>query len=95
MARDRSRITPIEVRIAPAALALVKRAAEIEGQGVSEFITAAAQQAARRTIKQARIIRLSVEDQRAFAEVVLNPPPPTSALMRAAKAYRTLIKASR
>jgi uncharacterized protein (DUF1778 family) len=95
MPRDPSRTARIEARIAPGALALVKRAAAIQGRSVSDFMIAAAQEAAHRTIEEAQIIRLAVEDQRAFAEAILNPPAPASALVRAAKAYRALVKASR
>jgi uncharacterized protein (DUF1778 family) len=42
-----------------------------------------------------QIIHLSVEDQRAFAEAILNPPPPSPGLRRAFEAYRKLIKTSR
>ncbi|HEY2136670.1 MAG TPA: DUF1778 domain-containing protein [Xanthobacteraceae bacterium] len=95
MPQDRNRTARIEARIAPAGLALVKRAAEMQGRSVSDFMVAAAQEAAHRAIEEAQIIRLSVEDQRAFAEAILHPPQPTPSLVRAAKAYRALVKASR
>ena len=94
MARESNRTSRIEARIAPDALAIVKRAAEIQGRSVSDFVVAAAQEAANRAIEEAQIVRLSVEDQRAFAEAILNPPAPASALLRAAEAYRSLIKVS-
>jgi uncharacterized protein (DUF1778 family) len=94
MTKEPTRTARIEARIAPDALAVVKRAAEITGRSVSDFMVAAAQEAASRTIEETQIIRLSVEDQRAFAEAILNPPPPASGLLRAAEAYRSLIKAS-
>jgi uncharacterized protein (DUF1778 family) len=92
--QEPTRTARIEARIAPDALAVVKRAAEITGRSVSDFVVAAAQDAANRTIEETQIIRLSVEDQRAFAEAILNPPEPTPGLLRAAEAYRSLIKAS-
>ena len=97
MAQEPARTARIEARIAPEALAVrgVKRAAEITGRSVSDFIVAAAQEAANRTIEETQIVGLSVEDQRAFAEAILNPPPPSSGLVDAAAAYRKLIKASR
>ncbi len=95
MSQKPVRTSRIEARIAPDALKVVKRAAEIQGRSVSDFVVAAAQEVATRTIEDAQIIRLSVEDQRAFAEAVLNPPPPSRSLLKAAEAYRTLIKASR
>ncbi|MFI5013077.1 MAG: DUF1778 domain-containing protein [Hyphomicrobiales bacterium] len=86
-----TRTSRIEARIAPDALAVVKRAAEIQGRSVSDFVVAAAQEAAHRTIEETQLIRLSVEDQRAFAEAILDPPQPNDPLRRAADAYRSLV----
>ena len=72
---------------------IVRRAAEIQGRSVSDFVVAAAQEAATRTIEEAQIIRLSIEDQHAFAAAILDPAPPSAALQRAAEAYRDLIQA--
>jgi len=78
----------IEARISPDALAIVKRAAEIQGRSVGDFVVVAAQEAAHRTIEETEIIRLPVEDQRLLAEALLNPPEPAPALVRAAEYYR-------
>jgi uncharacterized protein (DUF1778 family) len=94
MPQEPTRTARIEARIAPDALAVVKRAAEIQGRSVSDFVVAAAQEAAQRTIEETQIIRLSVEDQRAFADAILNPPPLAPAMERAIDRYRTLVKAS-
>ena len=88
---QQSRTSRIEARIAPEVLAVVRRAAELQGRSVSDFVVAAAQAAAARAIEEAQIIRLSVEDQRAFADAILNPPPPSAALLRAAETYRNLV----
>ncbi len=93
--QEPTRTARLEARIAPDVLAVVKRAAEIQGRSVSDFVVAAAQEAASRTIEETQIIRLSVEDQRAFAEAILNPPEPTPALRRAFRRHRELIKESR
>jgi uncharacterized protein (DUF1778 family) len=87
-----TRTARIEARIAPEALVIVKRAAELQGRSVSDFVVAAAQDAARKTIEETQIIRLSVEDQRAFAAAILDPPEPAAALVRAAEAHRRLIR---
>lgn len=92
MPQEPSRTARIEARIAPDALAVVRRAAELQGRSVSDFVVAAAQEAAHRTIEETQIIRLSVEDQRTFAEAILNPPQPAPALLRAAEAHRRLIE---
>ena len=91
MPQEANRTARIEARIAPEALAIVKRAAEIQGRSVSDFVVAAAQEAAQRAIEETQVIRLSVEDQRAFAEAILHPPAPTPALRRAFRRHRELI----
>lgn len=95
MPQPQTRTARIEARIAPDALAIVKRAAEIQGRSVSDFVVAAAEEAANRTIETAHIIRLSVEDQRRFVEAILNPPAPNKALRRAAKAHKALVASSK
>ena len=81
----------LEARIAPKALALVRRAAELQGRSVSDFVVAAAHDAAQRTIEDAQLIRISVDEQRRFIDLLLNPPAPTAALRRARKAHAKLI----
>lgn len=95
MVTDTTRTERVEARIAPEVLAVVRRAAEIEGRSLSDFLVAAAQEAARRTIEQAQIIRLSMEEQRRFAALLLDPPAPSAAMARAAKAHKKLISSSR
>ena len=90
MPRQSNRTARIEARISPDALAMVRRAAEIQGRSVSEFIVDAAQEAAHKTIEETTIIRLSVEDQRLIAEAILNPPEPNEALRRALRRHREL-----
>ena len=92
MPDEQNRTSRLEARIAPEALAVVRRAAELLGRSVSDFVVAAAHEAATRTIEDAQIIRLSVEDQRRFAEAILNPPEPTPALARAFQRHRELIQ---
>jgi uncharacterized protein (DUF1778 family) len=94
MPQEPNRSARLEARIAPDALAVVKRAAEIQGRSVSDFVVAAAQEAAHRTIEETEIIRLSVEDQRLLAESLLNPPEPSPALVRAAEHHRRLVQGS-
>lgn len=81
----------IEARIKPDTLALVQRAAELQGRSVSEFVVTAAETAARRALAEASIVRLSLEDQRSFVELLLNPPEPTPALERALASHEALI----
>jgi uncharacterized protein (DUF1778 family) len=89
------RTARIEARIAPEALRVVRRAAELQGRSISDFVVAAAQEAAHRAIDEAQIIHLSVEDQRRFVELLLHPPALAPALRRAKKAHSRLIASSR
>jgi uncharacterized protein (DUF1778 family) len=94
MPSEPNRSARLEVRIAPETLAVVKRAAELQGRSVSDFVVAAAQDAAQRTIEDAHVIRLSIEDQRRLVDLLLNPPPLTAAMERAREAHERLAKGS-
>ena len=95
MSQETIRTARVEARIAPETLAVVKRAAEIEGRSVSDFVVTAARAAAYRAIEEAQIIRVSVEDQRMIADAILNPSPVAPALERAIRLQRSIIRASR
>jgi uncharacterized protein (DUF1778 family) len=95
MPAEPSRTSRIEARIAPDALEIVKRAAELQGRSVSDFVVAAAEEAAQRAIEASHLIRLSVEDQARFADILLNPPEPSHALKRAKEAHGRMVRESR
>ena len=95
MPQQASRSARIEARITPDALLVVRRAAELQGRSISDFVVAAAQEIAHRTIDEAQVIRLSVEDQQRFVELLLKPPALAPALKRAKKAHARLIAATR
>ncbi|MHB1531232.1 type II toxin-antitoxin system TacA family antitoxin [Acidithiobacillus sp.] len=73
----------LEARISTDLHSLLKRAAEIQGRTVTDFVVAAVQDAAQRAIEQAELIRLTLADQECFAQALLTPPVPTPALERA------------
>ena len=93
MPQRANRTARIEARIAPSALRIVKRAAELQGRSVSDFVVAAAQEVAQQTIEAAQIIRLSAEETQKFVELFLNPPAPAAALKRAKRAHARLFGA--
>ena len=84
LARDRT-TARLEARLPADVHALLKRAAELQGRRLTDFVVAAARDAACRTIEEAEVLRLSVEDQRRFAAALLNPPKPNAAMRRAAR----------
>lgn len=92
MTTTSNRTARLEARIAPDALAVVRRAAELEGRSVSDFVVAAARDAARRTLEDAGLIRLSLDDQRRFVDLLLDPPDLTPAMRRARDAHGKLLR---
>lgn len=90
-----ARAARIEARIAPDVLAAVRRAAEIQGRSISDFVVAAARDAAERTIEETQILRLSLADQERMADLLASPPAPNAVMKRAFAAHRELIKRSR
>ncbi len=83
----------LEARISAELHAMLKRAAELQGRTMTDFVVAAVQDAAQRAIEQAEVIRLSLADQACFAQALLSPPQPTPALQRAFARRRKLLRA--
>ena len=87
-----NRTARLEARIAPEALAVVRRAAEIQGRSVSDFVVAAAQEAAQKTVSEVEIIRLSRAAQEEFVKLLTKPPVPKPALKRAFARHKLLVR---
>ena len=82
----------LEARIAPDTLATLRRAAEMQGRSLSDFVVAAAEAAARTAIADAQVIRLSAEDQLRFVTALLDDDtPPAPAMTRAVERHRRLL----
>ncbi|MEI7826161.1 MAG: DUF1778 domain-containing protein [Chlorobiaceae bacterium] len=80
----------LEARLTRNVHAQIKRAAEIQGRTVTDFVVYAALEAATKTIEENSVIQLSIEGQLAFAEALLNPPEPNAALRRAFESHAEL-----
>jgi uncharacterized protein (DUF1778 family) len=91
MPQRSTRPARLEARISREALAVVRRAAEIQGRSVSDFVVAAAEDAAQKTVAEVELIRLSRAAQEKFAELLLHPPAPVPALKKAFDRRRTLV----
>lgn len=83
----------LEARISTDLHAMLKRAAEIQGRTMTDFVVAAVQDAAQRAIEQTEITRLSLADQECFAQALLSPPKPAPALKRAFAKRSKLLRA--
>lgn len=86
-----SRTARLETRLPPDIHDLLKRAAEIQGRSVSDFVVTAAQDAARKVIADIEVIKLSRQGQEEFAAMLENPPAPNPALRKAFRNYRKLV----
>ena len=91
MSSRANRTVRLEARITRDALAVVRRAAEIQGRSVSDFVVAAAQEAAQKTVAEVEVIRLSRKAQEKFAALLLHPPALPPALKKAFDRRRSLI----
>ena len=65
----------------------MKRAAELQGRSLTDFVVSAAHDAAQRPIEEQAILRLSAEGQQRFAEALIQPPAPNVALNEAKRLY--------
>lgn len=82
----------LEARISTDLHAQLKRAAEIQGRTMTDFVVAAVQDAAQRAIEQAEVLRLTLADQACFAEALIHPPAPNAALKRAFARHRQRVR---
>jgi uncharacterized protein (DUF1778 family) len=81
----------LEARLPVHVHATLKRAAQIQGRTLTDFVIGAAHEAAIKAIEEVEIIRISAEDQKRFAEALLNPREPNAALRRAFEHHRRLV----
>ena len=83
-------VARLEARLPSETHALLKRAAELQGRSLTDFVVTAASEAAVRLIGEHQLIQFSLEDQRRFAEALINPPPEAPAMRRARERRRVL-----
>ena len=80
----------LEARIPRDVHALLKRAAEIEGRTLTDFVVAAARTAALETVEQTEVVRLTGEASAMVAALLIDPPAPNAAMHRAMEHHRRL-----
>jgi uncharacterized protein (DUF1778 family) len=77
----------LEARLPASVYATLKRAAQLKGRSLTDFVVSAAHDAARHAIEEESLLRLSAEDQRRFADALLHPPDPNDALKQAKRLH--------
>jgi uncharacterized protein (DUF1778 family) len=93
MSAGSERTARIEVRISHKTLKTIRRAAEIHGRSVNDFVAAVAQEAAQRAVSEVEVLKLSSSAQEHFVSLLFNPPKPSAALGRAFTRHRALTRA--
>lgn len=83
----------LQARISPDLHAMLKRAAELQGCTMNDFVIAAVQDATQQVIEQADVVRLSLADQECLAQALLSSPAPSPALQRAFTRHSKLLRA--
>ena len=86
-APEATRQERIEARVTVEQKKVIERAAALQGQSVSQFITGNAQQAAEQVIRDREVIRLSMRDSMSFAQALIDPPEPSERSRSAAAEY--------
>lgn len=72
----------------------VRRAGEMHRRRLRRLVMAVVHDVSRKDAEEAPVIRLSVEDQQRFAELLLDPPPLSPAMERALEAHRRMVRYS-
>jgi uncharacterized protein (DUF1778 family) len=94
MPSSRSTSTRLQARITKDLHAMLRRAAELQGRTMTDFVVAAVQDAAKLAIEQTEVVRLTLADQQCFAQALLSPPTATPALKRATSRQCKLLRAN-
>jgi uncharacterized protein (DUF1778 family) len=84
----------LEARISISLHGMLKRAAQLQGRTMTDFVIDAVQSAARSTIEKADLVTLTMADQEAFAHALLAPPKPKPSLKRAFSRRKKLLKST-
>jgi uncharacterized protein (DUF1778 family) len=77
----------LEVLIPGDLVALMLRAAALQGQSLMDFVVASASETACRVIRESEALHLSERDQVAFAQALLDPPEPAERMKAAARRF--------
>ena len=82
----------LEARISADLHDLLRRAAEIQGRSMTDFIVEAVRIAVQEAIEETATLKLVAKDQIRFANAFLSPPKPSAALKKAFARHRKLVK---
>lgn len=90
-APGRHKRSRLEARISAEEKELLKRAADLQGCTLTEFVVRSAREAARKAVKEHQMMSLTARDTEAFIKALLKPPAPSKKLKRAAERYKKVM----
>ncbi len=88
---DEKKTARLEARLPAEIHSLLKKAADLQGRSLSDFVIASAREAAEQAIARSNEIRLTLTEQKRFAQAILNPPPVAQPLRKAMKNRERLL----
>jgi uncharacterized protein (DUF1778 family) len=87
--KEKGKLARLEARVSAPQKQLFERAAELTGLNLSQFMIAALDEVARRTVRDRELMQLTAKDSRAFVAALLNPPEPNKRLREAARKFKS------
>ena len=93
MATSTTKTERLNLRTTQDQVALIRRAAALKGQNVTEFVLSCATTGAERTIDEAERMALNAHDRAVFVDALLDPPAPGRKARAAARRYQKLSNA--
>ncbi|MBI3292577.1 MAG: DUF1778 domain-containing protein [Elusimicrobia bacterium] len=78
----------LEARVSSQVKKLFEEAASLQGITLTDFVIASVEDAAKRTLQEQEIMRLSTRDRAVFVEALLHPPEPSQRLRTAVERYK-------
>jgi uncharacterized protein (DUF1778 family) len=82
----------LEARITPEQKHQFQYAANLMGRTITDFVISALQEMAAKVIREHEVIKLSMKDQKAFVQTLLNAPEPNQRLLTAKKHFDRKVK---
>lgn len=88
MQTESTRSSHLNIRISELSKNLLQRAAELEGATLSHFVVSRALEGAYKRLSEPEMLSLSPEEQVQFFNLLENPPPINTKLLRAIERYK-------
>lgn len=89
VSKAKSKLSRLEARVSAPQKQLFERAAELTGLNLSQFMIAALDEVARRTLRERELLQLTAKDSQAFVAALLSAPEPNKRLRDAAQKFKS------